>query len=70
MTDVMPDLSHLTEEERQIIERVLQRQKVEESQEQELKHGNVQGGVSNVKTTKQKVATQTEGLLPPLDASR
>ncbi|CDW54667.1 regulating synaptic membrane exocytosis 2 [Trichuris trichiura] len=38
MTDVMPDLSHLTEEERQIIERVLQRQKVEESQEQELKH--------------------------------
>uniref|UniRef100_A0A5S6QYQ2 Rab-3-interacting molecule unc-10 n=1 Tax=Trichuris muris TaxID=70415 RepID=A0A5S6QYQ2_TRIMR len=37
MTDVMPDLSHLTEEERQIIERVLQRQKAEESQEQELK---------------------------------
>ncbi|KRX84536.1 Rab-3-interacting molecule unc-10 [Trichinella sp. T6] len=33
----MPDLSHLTEEERQIIEQVLQRQRAEESQEMQLR---------------------------------
>ncbi|KRZ32601.1 Rab-3-interacting molecule unc-10 [Trichinella pseudospiralis] len=33
----MPDLSHLTEDERQIIEQVLQRQRAEESQEMQLR---------------------------------
>ena len=32
----MPDLSHLTEEERKIIESVLQRQREEEEKEQEI----------------------------------
>ena len=32
----MPDLSHLTEEERKIIESVLQRQREEEEREQEI----------------------------------
>lgn len=31
--DDMPDLSHLTEEERKIIQEVLQRQKAEENKE-------------------------------------
>ncbi|XP_050718371.1 uncharacterized protein LOC126999677 isoform X3 [Eriocheir sinensis] len=34
--DIMPDLSHLTEEERSIIEGVMRRQKIEEEQESEL----------------------------------
>ncbi len=32
----MPDLSHLTEEERKLIESVLQRQREEEEKEQEI----------------------------------
>jgi regulating synaptic membrane exocytosis protein 2 len=32
----MPDLSHLTEEERSIIESVIQRQREEEEKEQEI----------------------------------
>lgn len=32
----MPDLSHLTEEERQIIEKVMMRQKQEEERENEI----------------------------------
>ena len=32
----MPDLGHLTEEERKIIESVLQRQRAEEEKEQEI----------------------------------
>jgi len=32
----MPDLGHLTEEERQVIESVIQRQKEEEEKEQEI----------------------------------
>ena len=32
----MPDLSHLTEEERKIIESVIQRQREEEEKEQEI----------------------------------
>ncbi|KAK8377512.1 hypothetical protein O3P69_013858 [Scylla paramamosain] len=34
--DIMPDLSHLTDEERSIIEGVMRRQKIEEEQESEL----------------------------------
>ncbi|XP_069162062.1 regulating synaptic membrane exocytosis protein 2-like isoform X1 [Procambarus clarkii] len=34
--DIMPDLSHLTEEERSIIEGVMRRQKIEEERENEL----------------------------------
>ncbi|XP_071551521.1 uncharacterized protein [Panulirus ornatus] len=34
--DIMPDLSHLTEEERSIIENVMRRQKIEEERENEL----------------------------------
>lgn len=33
---LMPDLSHLTEEERKIIEEVMQRQKAEENKEQKV----------------------------------
>lgn len=40
----MPDLAHLTEEERQIIETVLQRQREEEEKEQEiLRWGYIEG---------------------------
>ncbi len=35
-TNIMPDLSHLTEEERKIIESVMMRQKKEEEKEAEL----------------------------------
>ena len=34
--DIMPDLSHLTDEERNIIEGVMRRQKIEEEHESEL----------------------------------
>lgn len=36
LTDTMPDLSHLTEEERQIIQNVIMRQKMEEEKEAEI----------------------------------
>ncbi len=36
MGDEMPDMSHLTEDERKIIEEVLQRQKAEEVKEQQI----------------------------------
>lgn len=34
--DIMPDLSHLTEDERRIIESVMHRHKIEEERESEL----------------------------------
>lgn len=36
IADMMPDLSHLSAEEREIIEQVFQRQRAEEQKEEEI----------------------------------
>lgn len=46
----MPDLSHLTQEERAIIENVMQRQRQEEERENEIMRYVLNGWNLNVKT--------------------
>jgi len=70
----MPDLSHLTAEERQIIESVLLRQREEEEKEQEILRSAAAIFVSRKRPTSLRTATRsfisdTSSLVPAFSRS-